>query len=93
MTPVLVIGKTGQMAQALALKGGSNVVCLGRPDADLTNAASLARALDEYRPGVVINTGAFTAVDVQKANRKLPGRSMWPGRKRWRRRALSGMCL
>ena len=63
MTPVLVIGKTGQMAQALALKGGNSVVCLGRPDADLTNAASLAQALDEYKPGAVINTGAYTSVD------------------------------
>ena len=63
MRSVLVIGKTGQMAQALSLKGGADVICLGRPDADLTNAASLANALEEYQPRVVINTGAYTSVD------------------------------
>ena len=72
MTPVLVIGKTGQMAQALALKGGNSVVCLGRPDADLTNAASLAQALDEYKPGAVINTGAYTSVDGAESEPEAP---------------------
>ena len=63
MTRVLVIGKTGQVAQALALCGDENVVCLGRPDVDLLDARSLRRALDAQAPDVVINAGAFTSVD------------------------------
>ena len=61
--PVLVIGRTGQMAQALAHVGGTGVVCLGRPDADLKNPSSLAQALDRHAPLSVINAGGFTLVD------------------------------
>ena len=63
MTPVLVIGKTGQVAQALASIGGSGVLCAGRPEADLMDPASLSRTLDATNPVAVINAGAFTSVD------------------------------
>jgi dTDP-4-dehydrorhamnose reductase len=63
MKPVLVIGKSGQMAQAFAAVGGTDVVCCGRPEADLLDAGSLARTLDAINPAAVINTGAYTAVD------------------------------
>lgn len=65
--PVLVIGRTGQVAQALAHAGGARVVCLGRPDADLNNPASLAQALDRQAPVSVINAGGFTLVDRAEA--------------------------
>ena len=60
---ILVIGKSGQVAQALARVGGNEITCLGHAVADLRDAASLKRALDTCRPDVVINTGAFTHVD------------------------------
>ncbi|WP_273184575.1 dTDP-4-dehydrorhamnose reductase [Hyphomonas adhaerens] len=63
MKPVLVIGKSGQVAQALAEAGGAGVVCAGRPETDLLDAVSLERVLDETQPAAVINTGAFTSVD------------------------------
>ena len=63
MTRVLVIGKTGQVAQALALCGGEDVVCIGRPEADLSDADSLRRTLEAQQPDVVINAGAYTSVD------------------------------
>ncbi|WP_430401926.1 dTDP-4-dehydrorhamnose reductase [Hyphomonas sp.] len=65
--PVLVIGRTGQVAQALAHVGGARVVCLGRPDADLKNPASLGQALDQNMPVSVINAGGFTLVDRAEA--------------------------
>ncbi|WP_340693587.1 sugar nucleotide-binding protein, partial [Hyphomonas sp.] len=65
--PILVIGRTGQMAQALAHVGGARVVCLGRPDADLKSPASLAQALDQHAPISVINAGGFTLVDTAEA--------------------------
>ena len=65
--PVLVIGRTGQVAQALAYAGGAHVVCLGRPEADLINPASLAQAIDRCAPMSVINAGGFTLVDKAEA--------------------------
>ncbi len=65
---VLVIGKNGQVAQALArLNGvpGANIICVGRPDFDL-GASDLATArwlLEKHQPDIVINAGAYTAVD------------------------------
>ncbi|MBD3768961.1 MAG: dTDP-4-dehydrorhamnose reductase [Rhodobacterales bacterium] len=63
MKPVLVIGKSGQMAQALAHVGGDGVVCIGRPEVDLLDGSSLMRAIESCQPGAVINAGAYTAVD------------------------------
>lgn len=65
--PILVIGRTGQVAQALAQAGGARVVCLGRPDADLKIAASLGQVLDRHTPTAVINAGGFTLVDKAEA--------------------------
>ena len=65
--PILVIGRTGQVAQALAHVGGAGVICLGRPDADLKFDASLERALDRHAPTAVINAGGFTLVDKAEA--------------------------
>ncbi len=63
MMKVLVVGKSGQLAQSLVEVGGEAVLCPGRPTIDLLNAASHESALDNIAPDIVINTGAFTAVD------------------------------
>lgn len=61
---ILVVGRTGQVAQALARQGvGRKLVCLGRPDLDIADQASLASAFENYRPELVINASAYTAVD------------------------------
>jgi len=60
---ILVIGRTGQVAQALAHIGGPDVICLGRPDVDLKVGASLEQVLDRHAPAAVINAGGFTLVD------------------------------
>ncbi|WP_340692786.1 dTDP-4-dehydrorhamnose reductase [Hyphomonas sp.] len=60
---VLVIGRTGQVAQALGHAGAGMVVNAGRPELDLRDADSLSRAIDRYAPDVVINTAGFTKVD------------------------------
>jgi dTDP-4-dehydrorhamnose reductase len=60
---VLVLGKQGQLAQCLAAAKRKDVICMGRPDVDLTDTASMARALDTARPSVVINAAAYTFVD------------------------------
>jgi dTDP-4-dehydrorhamnose reductase len=67
---LLVIGRTGQVARALideAAKSGVALVAVGRPDLDLAQPASLVRAIDDARPDVVVNAGAYTAVDKAEA--------------------------
>lgn len=63
---VLVVGRSGQLASALAGSphgAGLNVRCLGRPDVDLLEPGSIATALDRIRPDIVVNAAAYTAVD------------------------------
>ncbi|MFN4024847.1 MAG: dTDP-4-dehydrorhamnose reductase [Hyphomonas sp.] len=61
--PVLVIGRQGQLAQALAAEGRDDVICIGRPEADLADAGKLASVLAQYQPRLVVNAGGFTKVD------------------------------
>jgi dTDP-4-dehydrorhamnose reductase len=62
-----VIGKTGQVARALAEAALSDprveVVCFGRPELDLTDAETLRSCLRSAGPGLIVNAGAYTAVD------------------------------
>jgi dTDP-4-dehydrorhamnose reductase len=62
-----VIGGEGQVARALreAAVGRSDIVfgSSSRAELDLLNPASIDQALDAFRPDVVINPAAYTAVD------------------------------
>lgn len=58
---ILVFGKTGQVAMSLRAMAG--VTALGRDEADLTDPAACAAAIAKYKPSVVINAAAYTAVD------------------------------
>ena len=69
---LLCIGKTGQVATALAERTrayGTPCICMGRPDTDLQDRASLERAIDSVRPNFVVNAAAYTAVDAAESNR------------------------
>jgi dTDP-4-dehydrorhamnose reductase len=71
--PILVIGRSGQVAQALTRLGrigAHQVMAVGRPQADLTRPDTLAALLDRHRPAAVVNAGAFTAVDEAESARK-----------------------
>ena len=64
--PIVVIGATGQVAQALrcAASGrGIHLVCAGRPETDINDLASLSAVFDKFRPALVVNAAAYTAVD------------------------------
>ncbi|MEO1544804.1 MAG: dTDP-4-dehydrorhamnose reductase [Pseudomonadota bacterium] len=64
--PIVVIGRSGQVAEALVRRGtehGLPIVAGGRPEVDLTNVESLKAFILETRPSVVINAAAYTAVD------------------------------
>ncbi|HVY85329.1 MAG TPA: dTDP-4-dehydrorhamnose reductase [Caulobacterales bacterium] len=62
---VLVFGKSGQLAQALAECAGDDVsiVALGRGACDLTQTSAIAMAIADAAPDAVINAAAYTAVD------------------------------
>ena len=63
---VLVIGRNGQVAQALAERAphfGVAVDARGRPEVDLVDTKRLAATLDEAAPDLVVNAAAYTAVD------------------------------
>ena len=64
---ILVLGATGQIGGALTRGNwppGILMIGLTRAEADLTDEASLAAALERHRPDVVINATAWTAVDM-----------------------------
>ena len=62
---LLVTGRDGQIAKALArvASGEVEIVCAGRPELDITDAASIRAAIARHRPDIVINPAAYTAVD------------------------------
>ncbi len=67
-------GRTGQLAQSLleaAAQRGVEAVALGRPDLDLTDAASIAAAIDRTGPSIAVNTAAYTAVDKAESEPEL----------------------
>lgn len=63
---ILQFGATGQLAREMLDRcgGRADVVALSRAEADLTDAASLARAVETAGPiDLVLNAAAYTAVD------------------------------
>ncbi len=60
---IAVIGKSGQVAQALARVFGDRCVLLGRPEFDLQNFDKVLSKLTELAPTALINAAAYTAVD------------------------------
>jgi len=64
---LLIAGWQGQLARALVeLAPAANdidALAVGRPALDLCEPGSIARAMTGFRPDVIINTAAYTAVD------------------------------
>jgi dTDP-4-dehydrorhamnose reductase len=60
--PILITGATGTLGQAFAricAHRGLKHVLTGRADLDITDEASVAAALERYKPWAVINTAGF----------------------------------
>jgi dTDP-4-dehydrorhamnose reductase len=62
---ILVFGHSGQVATELRALDGDDVqiTALSRADADLTDPAACAAAINAHAPDAVINAAAYTAVD------------------------------
>jgi dTDP-4-dehydrorhamnose reductase len=70
---VLVTGAEGQVGRALLNKfdGGAELVPCNRSALDLSNANDIRAKVREVAPDVIINAGAYTAVDRAESERDL----------------------
>jgi dTDP-4-dehydrorhamnose reductase len=60
---VIVTGADGQLGSELCRQLGLRARGFTRSECDLSDRSQLQRLLEEYRPQIVINTAAYTAVD------------------------------
>lgn len=62
---VVIIGKSGQLASELVaeLPFGAEVLSLGRNDLNITLYDELSAKVKDFKPNVIINASAYTAVD------------------------------
>ena len=62
---ILVTGRNGQVAQSMlhSTQDGVEIVALGRPELDITDKTSIAKAVQVYKPDIIVNAAAYTAVD------------------------------
>lgn len=70
---LLILGRDGQVGTALTqlLAPLGTIVALGRDGADLEHPDGLARVVDREQPDVIVNAGAYTAVDKAESEPKL----------------------
>lgn len=70
MAKLLVTGAKGMLGQAVvaaAEKSGEQTLALGRGELDITNAAAVSAAIEQFEPDAVINCAAWTDVDGAEA--------------------------
>lgn len=69
---VLITGSTGQIGRALvrSAPGAFDVVATDRAELDLTDSDSIRDAVRRYRPYLIVNAAADTAVDAAESERE-----------------------
>ena len=68
--PILVAGKSGQLARCLrdsAVLSDVPMAAVGRPELDLENGEGIDRVLAAVEPSAIVNAAAYTAVDRAEA--------------------------
>lgn len=64
---ILVTGREGQLARSLVERASDRndleLIAVGRPKLELEQPGSAARLIEAVRPDLVVNAGAYTAVD------------------------------
>lgn len=65
MTKILLTGKNGQLGQDLQplLRSLGDLIALGKEELDLSNPDQIREAINNHQPDLIINAGAYTAVD------------------------------
>lgn len=69
---IVCIGKSGQVAKALAERANSRGVtltCLGRQDLNLLESSKIAETLRAVAPSFVVNAAAYTKVDAAESHK------------------------
>jgi dTDP-4-dehydrorhamnose reductase len=66
--PILVTGRSGQLATALQAQGGGWVYRVGRPEFDFDRPETIATAFRAAAPSLVVNAAAYTAVDAAETD-------------------------
>jgi dTDP-4-dehydrorhamnose reductase len=67
----MITGAAGQLGSdlvALLTELGDEVRPYARADLDITNSSAVAAAVEQFRPDVVVNAAAYTAVDAAEAD-------------------------
>lgn len=70
MAKLLLTGAKGMLGQAVvaaAEKSSNQTLALGRSELDITNAAAVSAAIEQFEPDAVINCAAWTDVDGAEA--------------------------
>src|ERR1700741_599979 len=70
---ILITGKNGQVGTELSRLSHSlgDVVLTGRDECDLSSEQSIRNTVGRVMPAVIINAGAYTAVDLAEKERDL----------------------
>ena len=70
---LLILGRDGQVGTALTqlLAPLGEIVALGRDGADLAQPEGLGAIIDREHPDVIVNAGAYTAVDKAESESEL----------------------
>lgn len=76
MTPILLLGKDGQVGWQLqrSLAPLGTVTAVGRAECDLTDAAQLRQLIRTNKPRIIVNAAAYTAVDKAETEEELATR-------------------
>jgi dTDP-4-dehydrorhamnose reductase len=71
--PILVAGKSGQLARCLrglAVLRNVSMVAVGRPELDLASGEGIDRVMATVEPSAIVNAAAYTAVDQAEAEQR-----------------------
>lgn len=70
---ILVTGREGQLGWELTESLGEigSVVAVGKKEMDLSDAAMVEKVLEVVRPDLIVNAGAYTAVDRAETERSI----------------------
>lgn len=70
MTILVIGGQNGQLADSLRNLKDKRLEFVGRPQFDFLKKETIARVFEEYHPALIVNTAAWTAVDLAESHKE-----------------------
>jgi dTDP-4-dehydrorhamnose reductase len=69
---IVIVGRNGQLGWEAnqRFQGLGQVICIGRPEIDLTDIERLRAEIRRIKPSIIINAAAYTAVDQAESERE-----------------------